>query len=109
MHKAIVLLSGGLDSATTLYYALARGYSVRALVFDYGQRHRREIRAAKAVARSAGVPCVAVRIALPWKGSALLDRKIRVPRRLKSGKDMIPATYVPARNIIFISFAASFA
>ncbi|NTV28568.1 MAG: 7-cyano-7-deazaguanine synthase QueC [Candidatus Omnitrophica bacterium] len=109
MPKAIVLLSGGLDSATTLYYALDRGFEVRALVFDYGQRHRREIRAARAVARAAGVPCQVVRIAFPWKGSALLDSSQKVPTRLKIGKDAIPSTYVPARNIIFVSFAASFA
>jgi 7-cyano-7-deazaguanine synthase len=108
MKKAIVLLSGGLDSATTLYYAISRGYDVRALIFDYGQRHRREIHAAKAVARAAGVPFEVVRIALPWKGSALLDSSIKVPVRLSAGKK-IPATYVPARNIIFLSFAASFA
>ncbi len=109
MKKAIVLLSGGLDSATTLYHALDRGYDARALIFDYGQRHRREIRAAKAVARAAGVPFVVVKIEMPWKGSALLDRKIRVPQRLQVRKDAIPVTYVPARNIIFVSFAASFA
>jgi 7-cyano-7-deazaguanine synthase len=109
MQKAIVLLSGGLDSATTLYYAVSKGYDVRALIFDYGQRHRREIRSAKAVAREAGVPCEVVKITLPWKGSALLDSSIRVPERLSSGQKGIPVTYVPARNIIFLSFAASFA
>ena len=106
MKKAIVLLSGGLDSATTLYYAKAKGYAVHALVFDYGQRHRRELRSAMAVARKASVPFELVKISLPWKGSALLDKMIRVPRQL--GK-RIPSTYVPARNIIFLSFAASYA
>jgi 7-cyano-7-deazaguanine synthase len=108
MNKAIVLLSGGIDSSTTLYLALDRGYAVEALVFDYGQRHRREIRAACAVARAAGVPFTVVRISMPWKGSALLDRGVKVP----SGgvkKGVIPSTYVPGRNIIFVSFAASFA
>jgi 7-cyano-7-deazaguanine synthase len=109
VKQAIVLLSGGLDSATTLYYALSKGFDVRALIFDYGQRHRREIKAAKAVARSAGVPCEVVRIGLPWKGSALLDASIRVPEKLFCKKGSIPVTYVPARNIIFLSFAASFA
>jgi 7-cyano-7-deazaguanine synthase len=106
--KAIVLLSGGLDSATTLYYAKAAGYTLHALVFDYGQRHRREIAAARAVARAAGVPVEVVRISMPWKGSALLDRKAHVPSRGVK-KNVIPSTYVPARNIIFLSFAASFA
>jgi 7-cyano-7-deazaguanine synthase len=106
--KAVVLLSGGLDSATVLYYARSRGFDVQALAFDYGQRHRKEIGAARTVARAAGVPLTVVRIALPWKGSALLDSSARVP----SGgvrKGVIPSTYVPARNIIFMSFAASFA
>jgi 7-cyano-7-deazaguanine synthase len=109
MPKAIVLLSGGLDSATTLYYAISKGYDVRALIFDYGQRHRREINAARAVAREAGAPCEVVKISFPWKGSALLDDSIRVPEKLSSGQKGIPVTYVPARNIIFLSFAASFA
>jgi len=106
--KAIVLLSGGLDSATTLYYARAAGFEVRALIFDYGQRHRREISAARAVARAAKVPFEVVKISMPWKGSALLDFSVRVPSRGVK-KNVIPPTYVPARNIIFLSFAASFA
>ena len=107
-NRAIVLLSGGLDSATTLYCAKAMGYEVRALIFDYGQRHRREIAAARDVARAAKVRFEVVRIGLPWKGSALLDLSLRVPSR-GIMKNAIPPTYVPARNIIFLSFAASFA
>jgi 7-cyano-7-deazaguanine synthase len=106
--RAIVLLSGGLDSATTLYYAQSKGYQVRALIFDYGQRHGREVAAARSVARAAKVPFEVVKISMPWKGSALLDRSVKIP----SGgvkKNVIPSTYVPARNIIFLSFAASFA
>ena len=106
MNKAIVLLSGGLDSATTLYDAKAKGYAVYALVFDYGQRHRRELKSAMAIARKAGVPVKIVKISLPWKGSALLDKTIKVPRLMQK---KIPSTYVPARNIIFVSFAASYA
>lgn len=108
MSKAIVLLSGGLDSATTLYYAKSKKYDVRALIFDYGQRHRKEILCACAVARAAKVSFEVVKIAMPWKGSALLDKGMHVPDKgVKKG--MIPSTYVPARNIIFLSFAASFA
>ncbi|MFH0753867.1 MAG: 7-cyano-7-deazaguanine synthase QueC [Candidatus Omnitrophota bacterium] len=108
MKKAVVLLSGGLDSATTLYHARAKGYEAHALIFDYGQRHRREISAARLIAKSADIPYEVVRISLPWKGSALLDALIHVPSGgVKKGK--IPSTYVPARNIIFVSFAASFA
>ncbi|MDE2027177.1 MAG: 7-cyano-7-deazaguanine synthase QueC [Candidatus Omnitrophica bacterium] len=107
--KAVILLSGGLDSSTTLYYALRQGYDCHCLVFDYGQRHKKEIRAALGVARRAGARSVCVKISLPWKGSALLDTKIAVPRnRALEGQD-IPVTYVPGRNIIFLSFAASFA
>lgn len=109
--KAVVLLSGGLDSATTLYLAKKSGWDCHALVFDYGQRHRREINAARAVARRAGVSYQVVKIRLPWKGSALLDRrqilpKNRTPEEIGRG---IPVTYVPARNTIFLSFALSFA
>ena len=106
--KAVVLLSGGLDSAVTLYHAKAAGYKAHALIFDYGQRHRREVAAARAVARAAKVPARVVRISMPWKGSALLDSTARVPSRGVK-KNVIPSTYVPARNIIFLSFAASFA
>ncbi|MDE1921332.1 MAG: 7-cyano-7-deazaguanine synthase QueC [Candidatus Omnitrophica bacterium] len=106
---AVILLSGGLDSSTTLYHALAQGYDCRCLVFDYGQKHKKEISAAKALARQAGCPSVCVAIRLPWKASALLDKNIPVPQnRVLTGKD-IPVTYVPGRNIIFLSFAASFA
>ena len=109
MKHAIVLLSGGLDSSTTLYYALNKGYACHSLVFDYGQRHGKEIRSAVAVARTARCPYEVVRIALPWKGSALLDRTVKVPEGRRLDAKGIPATYVPARNIIFLSFAASFA
>jgi 7-cyano-7-deazaguanine synthase len=107
MNKAVALLSGGLDSSTTLYYALSRGHDVHCLVFDYGQKHRKEILRAKAIARAAGCTFVCLKIRLPWKGSALLDKKISIPRgRAMAG---IPVTYVPGRNIIFLSFAASYA
>jgi 7-cyano-7-deazaguanine synthase len=111
MKRAVVLLSGGLDSATTLYVARARGYRVHALIFDYGQRHRREVNAAKAIARRAGAPFTLVKIVLPWKGSALLDHKIKIRSVTRSqGHKVtrkIPATYVPGRNIIFLSYALS--
>jgi 7-cyano-7-deazaguanine synthase len=107
--KAIVLLSGGLDSSTTLYDALSQGYDCHCLIFDYGQRHKKEIIQARAVARKAGAQSVVVKISLPWKGSALLDNKILVPRGRSLSAKGIPVTYVPARNIIFLSFAASYA
>jgi len=105
--KAVILLSGGLDSTTTLYYAKKQGYDCFALIFDYGQRHRRELRSAAAVARRARIPYQILKINLPWKGSSLLDRKLKIPvRRELRG---IPSTYVPARNTIFLSFALSYA
>jgi 7-cyano-7-deazaguanine synthase len=107
--KAIVLLSGGLDSSTTLYNAISYGYDCNCLVFDYGQKHKKEIIQAKAVARRAGCRCVCVKISLPWKGSALLDNKISIPHARKLDPGDIPVTYVPGRNIIFLSFAASYA
>jgi len=107
MPKAIVLLSGGLDSTTVLYYALSKGYECHALIFDYGQRHKKEVRHAVAVAKRVSVAYNVMRIALPWKGSSLLNKKDKIPanRKMKG----IPSTYVPARNSIFLSFALSYA
>jgi len=105
--RAVVLLSGGLDSATTLYIAKSQGYDVHCLVFDYGQRHRREISSAKAIARKARCPYTMLKISLPWKGSSLLDKTLNVPEHFS--KKGVPSTYVPARNTIFLSFALSFA
>jgi 7-cyano-7-deazaguanine synthase len=110
--KAVVLLSGGLDSAVTLYIAKHAGFDCSCLIFDYGQRHRREIESAKRIARKANCPWQVLKIHFPWKGSALLDRNIKLPgvRSQESGvRSEIPGTYVPGRNIIFLSFALSFA
>ncbi|MEW6102065.1 MAG: 7-cyano-7-deazaguanine synthase QueC [Candidatus Omnitrophota bacterium] len=105
-RKAVVLLSGGLDSATTLFFAKSRGYECFCLAFNYGQRHDKEINAAKKIAESAKAKYRVLKISLPWKGSALLDNKIAIPKEPGKG---IPSTYVPARNIIFLSFALSYA
>jgi 7-cyano-7-deazaguanine synthase len=106
MKKAIVLLSGGLDSATTLFYAKKKGYGINCLILDYGQRHKRELASAQKIAEAAKCRYKIIKIELPWKGSALLDRNISIPKKAISG---IPATYVPARNTIFLSFALSYA
>ncbi len=103
--KAIVLLSGGLDSAVTLHIAKKEGYQAHCLIFDYGQRHSKEIECAKTIARSAGSEHKLLKVSLPWKGSSLLDEKIKIPRRTKK----IPNTYVAARNMIFLTFGLSFA
>ena len=102
----MVLLSGGLDSATALYFAKAKGYICHCLIFDYGQLHKKEIIQAVNIAKASACAYKILKIDFPWKGSALLDRKIKVPEKITKG---IPATYVPARNIIFLSFALSFA
>ena len=106
--KAVVLLSGGLDSATVLYFAKHKSFLPFCLTFDYGQRHKREIKAASKIAHACGCVWQLVKFKLPWKGSALLDRRVPIPMVPQAG-EKIPPTYVPARNIIFLSFAASFA
>jgi len=109
--KAIVLLSGGLDSATVLYWAVNKGYQPRALIFDYGQRHSREVASAKALCKRAKVPFHIIRLRLPWGGSSLLDKKTALPKAASVkaiGKD-IPSTYVPGRNTLFLSYGLSFA
>lgn len=109
MKKAVVLLSGGLDSATILYYAKSKGFTPYCLAFEYGQRHRKETVRAKKIAAHAHCHYQLMKIALPWQGSSLLDKSKRLPRRSEINTKKIPSTYVPVRNIIFLSFAASFA
>ena len=110
--KAVVLLSGGLDSATTLYFAKAKGFQCYCLIFDYGQRHKKEIASAKKIAARAGCAWQIIKLSLPWKGSSLLDKKLKITEFSNStnsinSSNSIPSTYVPARNIIFLSFALS--
>ena len=107
MKKAVILLSGGLDSATTLYFAKDKGYECFCLIFDYGQRHKRELDSGKAIAKKAGCRWQIVKISLPWKGSSLLDKRSRLSTIDYRPSTTIPSTYVPARNIIFLSFALS--
>lgn len=106
---ALVLLSGGLDSATTLAVARSRGLRTLCLTFDYGQRHRAELDAAAHLARTLGASeHQVVRLDMrPIGGSALTD-DLDVPKS-RGQPDAIPVTYVPARNLIFLSVAAGFA
>lgn len=106
--KAILLLSGGLDSATVLYYALSKGYDIFCISFDYGQRHRKELDCARYLAKLNHSKWQLVRMSFPWKGSALLDKGVKLSQSGKMTK-AIPNTYVPSRNIIFLSYAASYA
>ena len=109
MKKAVVLLSGGLDSATCLAIAREQGYTCYALSFRYGQRHDAELNSAQAIAqhwqvehRVIDVPALG-----QWKGSALTDPHCEVPDYVES--TAIPVTYVPARNTIFLSLALGYA
>lgn len=124
--KAVVLLSGGLDSATTLAIARAAGHELYAITFDYHQRHARELESARKVAASAGVArhlmvefdlrdiggsalTAAIDVPKTGIGDSMLDVGKR-PSQLKSkNQNLIPATYVPARNTIFLSFALGWA
>ena len=106
--KAVILLSGGLDSATVVAMAKDQGYACYTMSFDYGQRHRAELNAAARVARDLGVVQHKV-IGLNLDGmggSALTDTSIDVPETLGEG---IPVTYVPARNTVFLSLALGWA
>lgn len=106
--KAVILLSGGLDSATVVAMARAEGYACYTMSFDYGQRHRAELQAAERVARQLGVvEHKVVGINLNGiGGSALTDSSIAVPEEPGEG---IPVTYVPARNTLFLSLALGWA
>ncbi len=106
--RAVILLSGGLDSATVVAMARAEGYRCYTMSFDYGQRHRAELQAAERVARDLGVVEHKV-IGLNLNGiggSALTDSSIDVPEAPSEG---IPVTYVPARNTVFLSLALGWA
>jgi 7-cyano-7-deazaguanine synthase len=110
MKKAVVLLSGGLDSATTAAIAIAEGYQTIALSFRYGQRHEKELQAASKVAAILGIKehyIIDVNLS-GWGGSSLTDKSIAIPQTGVQ-PDLIPSTYVPGRNTVFIAIALSLA
>lgn len=110
--SAVVLLSGGLDSATALAIAKQKGFAPSAISFRYGQRHAVEIEAAERVAKSLGVARhVIIDIDLRVFGGSALTDNIAVPKGRSTAEmsDEIPVTYVPARNTIFLSYALAFA
>ena len=107
--KAVVLLSGGLDSATAAAVAKSQGFELYALSFSYGQRHKKELQCARRVGDFFGVKeHRLLSIELPWARSALTSKDIPVPED-SFDPTSVPVTYVPARNIIFLAFAASYA
>jgi len=107
--RAVILLSGGIDSATLLYWAIRRNYEPVVLIFDYNQRHKKEVSCAKKIASSMHLKYLKVKIGLSWAQSSLTNKKINVltKRNLKSKN--IPNTYVSGRNIVFLSYAFSLA
>ena len=110
MNKAVVLLSGGLDSATTAAIAIAEGYEAIALSFNYGQRHEKELEAAKKIAKALKIKehyLTDINLS-QWGGSSLTDESMKIPQ---SGvqPNVIPSTYVPGRNTVFIAIALSLA
>jgi 7-cyano-7-deazaguanine synthase len=110
--SCVVLFSGGIDSTTALYWALARYRDVLPLTFDYGQRHRVEVRLAGRLLRRLGLRSTVLRIGLGQVGgSALTDRSIPLPRvrKLRQIPASPPVTYVPFRNGIFLAVAAAWA
>lgn len=107
-HKAVVLLSGGLDSVTALAIAQSENFDCFTMSFDYGQRHRAELKAAELLSKSSGATAhkvVNINLA-DFGGSALTDNEIDVPLKPSQG---IPVTYVPARNTVFLSLALAWA
>jgi len=105
MVRAIVLLSGGLDSCVTACIAKSEGYELYALSFDYGQRHIRELESAKKIAQRLGMEHRIIGVELPERADALTSA-IDVPHDGEIGEE-IPVTYVPARNTIFVAYALS--
>ncbi len=111
-EKAVVLLSGGLDSSTTLAMALAEGFEVYAISFDYGQRHILELEAAKRIATKMGVKKhLIISVNLREIGASALtsDQEVPKARSISEMSGEIPSTYVPARNTVFLSLALAWA
>ena len=108
MNKAVVLLSGGLDSATTAAIAIAEGYQVIALSFRYGQIHEKELVAAKKIAEALGIKehFISEIDLSQWGGSSLTDQSMPIPQEGLE-PDIIPSTYVPGRNTVFMAIALS--
>ncbi|MDR2399996.1 MAG: 7-cyano-7-deazaguanine synthase QueC [Endomicrobium sp.] len=107
-RKAMILFSGGLDSTTVLYYAMYKRYNCTCLLFDYGQKHKKELRSAIKIVKSVNAKHSIVRISLPWSKDVLTNKDKKVPVHRILSKS-IPSTYVPGRNTLFLSYALSYA
>lgn len=110
VRKAIVLFSGGLDSTTCLYWALAQGYVCEALTVSYGQRHDREVKSAQQITQKLGVKHHLISLDLPWlQTSSLVNKSVQIPDVPveQIPYEGIPSTYVPGRNLMFLSLAGS--
>ena len=108
-QKAVVLFSSGLDSTTVLYYALNKGYDCHCLIFDYGQRHNKEVKNAAKFAKDLGIDYHIVKTSIPWNKSSLIGTEQKIPEHKTIKAGYVPSTYVPGRNTIFLSYAISYA
>ena len=109
-NNAVVLLSGGLDSSTTLYIAKKKHQKCSCLIFDYGQRHSCEVKSAQKIAHLVGCDYKIMKVRLPWGGSVLIGKSGKVPyNNYEDIGSEIPSTYIPSRNTIFLGYAISFA
>ena len=108
-QKAIVLFSSGLDSTTVLYYAMSKGYDCHCLIFDYGQKHNKEVDNAKNFAKSLKLNYHIVKTSIPWDTSSLINKNKKIPEHKQIKEGFVPSTYVPGRNTIFLSYAVSYA
>lgn len=108
-QKAIVLFSSGLDSTTVLYYAMSKGYECHCLIFDYGQKHNKEVNNAKNFAKHLKLDYHVVKTSIPWDTSSLINKDKKIPEHKQIKEGFVPSTYVPGRNTIFLSYAISYA
>ncbi len=108
-QKAIILFSSGLDSTTVLYYAMSKGYDCHCLIFDYGQKHSKEVDNAKKFAKSLKLNYHVVKTSIPWDMSSLINKDKKIPEHKQIKEGFVPSTYVPGRNTIFLSYAISYA
>jgi 7-cyano-7-deazaguanine synthase len=108
-QRAIILFSSGLDSTTVLYYAMSKGYDCHCLIFDYGQKHSKEVDNAKKFAKSLKLNYHVVKTSIPWDMSSLINKDKKIPEHKQIKEGFVPSTYVPGRNTIFLSYAISYA